>query len=138
MGHTASRPDPSVQMQVIGCGMSRTGTATFCRALEILLGGPVYHGGSQLIYGGEKHILRWIETNRHTPVNTKVDRQLILANLKELLCGYVACADMPPILYTGELVEVFPHAIFICTTRDPDTWWKSMESVTAQTDSKHR
>jgi Sulfotransferase domain len=49
MGQSASLPGPGVNVQVIGCGMSRTGTTSFCQALEILLGGPVYHGGTQVV-----------------------------------------------------------------------------------------
>jgi hypothetical protein len=54
--------------------------------------------------------------------------------LKDLLAGYVAVADNPAIMFTGELASVFPNAKVICTTRDPDTWWKSFEGVAKQGD----
>jgi hypothetical protein len=38
--------DLSREIQVIGCGMSRTGTLSFSLALSRLLNGPVHHGGS--------------------------------------------------------------------------------------------
>jgi hypothetical protein len=138
MGYSASKPDPNVNLQVIGCGMSRTGTASFAAALEILLGGPVYHGGSQLVGAGAKHQLAWINIFQHTPIKSEVDRKTVHRGLESILGGYTACADMPPILFAEELVEVFQHAKFICTTRDPETWWKSMKPVTEsiETNSK--
>ncbi|OQV10477.1 hypothetical protein CLAIMM_14468 [Cladophialophora immunda] len=112
MGQKASKPDPNVRLQVIGCGMSRTGTASFSQALEILLGGP------------------------HTPIEDESDRNVVLQGLKGLLSGYTAVTDMPPVLFTEELVELFPDAKVICTTRDPESWWKSMEPVAAKTDTE--
>lgn len=32
-------------------------------------------------------------------------------------------------MLVGELVETYPEAIVICTTRDPARWWASFESV---------
>ncbi|KIW86116.1 hypothetical protein Z517_01510 [Fonsecaea pedrosoi CBS 271.37] len=136
MGQEASKPDPNARLQVIGCGMSRTGTASFSRALEILLGGPVYHGGSQLVGAGEDHIRAWIHLCKHTPIETESDKKVVLHGLKNLLSGYTAVTDMPPILFTEELVELFPDAKFICTTRDPESWWKSMERIAAKTDTE--
>jgi hypothetical protein len=52
MGGVPSKPDPSVQMEVIGAGYSRTGTLSVAIALEKLLNKPVVHGGSRS-FGGE-------------------------------------------------------------------------------------
>lgn len=50
MGAAPSIPtDPSRTVQVIGAGFSRTGTVSMQMALEILLKGPVLHGGTQLV-----------------------------------------------------------------------------------------
>ena len=49
--------------------------------------------------------------------------------LREQLSGYVAVTDSPPINFVAELVELWPDALVICTTRDPDDWWRSMEPV---------
>jgi hypothetical protein len=49
--------------------------------------------------------------------------------LKDLTAGYVGITDIPSILYVGELVKLYPEAIVICTTRDKDEWWKSLEAT---------
>jgi hypothetical protein len=62
MGQKASVPQPGARFQVIGAGLSRTGTASFSAALEILLDGPVYHGGTQITMGPPTEIKSWIQT----------------------------------------------------------------------------
>jgi hypothetical protein len=47
MGVTPSKPDPSRTLEVINAGFSRTGTESMAKAMEILLQGPVSHGGTQ-------------------------------------------------------------------------------------------
>lgn len=50
MGGTPSKPaDRSRTLQVIGAGYSRTGTISMAMALEKLLDGPAFHGGTQLL-----------------------------------------------------------------------------------------
>ncbi|KAK7968887.1 hypothetical protein PG988_007960 [Apiospora saccharicola] len=50
MGGAASVPtDPSKKVRVISAGYSRTGTVSMSLALEKLLGGPVCHGGTQIL-----------------------------------------------------------------------------------------
>ena len=51
MGGVPSKPDPSKSLQVIGAGFSRTGTVSMQLALEILLDGPVQHGGTSAVSG---------------------------------------------------------------------------------------
>jgi hypothetical protein len=48
MGQKVSVPKAGAEIQVIGAGLPRTGTASFSAALEILLDGPTYHGGTQI------------------------------------------------------------------------------------------
>jgi hypothetical protein len=138
MGQEASKPDPNAQLLVIGCGMSRTGTASFSEALKILLGGPVYHGGSQLVGAGEKYMRDWTELCKHTPIKNEEDRKIVLDGLKSMVAGYTAVTDLPPILFTEELVELFPNAHVICTIRDPEAWWNSVRAITSKTDTEAR
>ena len=49
--------------------------------------------------------------------------------LSDTLDGYVATVDAPAIMLTPELMATYPEAIVIVTTRDPKSWWKSMELV---------
>lgn len=50
-------------------------------------------------------------------------------NLRDLTAGYVACTDMPAIVFTEELCDIYPDAIVICTTRDPLNWYESANFV---------
>lgn len=48
---------------------------------------------------------------------------------REQLRGYVTVTDSPPIQFVEEFMEIYPHAKVICTVRDLDDWWRSMEPV---------
>ena len=52
-----------------------------------------------------------------------------MAGLKDLLAGYVGVTDSPGYMVVGELVEAFPDAKVICTTRDKDKWWDSISEL---------
>ena len=36
---------------------------------------------------------------------------------------------MPAVMFTRELAEMYPNAKVICTVRDPEKWWKSLEDL---------
>ncbi|ORY08460.1 hypothetical protein BCR34DRAFT_626216 [Clohesyomyces aquaticus] len=105
MGNAPSAPVPGTEFQVIGAGLSRTGTASFFEALKILLEGPVFHTG------------------------TEEDKKVVQRNLKNLMDGYAACTDAPMVSLVEELLESYPKAIVICTTRDKYAWEKSMVTL---------
>jgi len=52
--------------------------------------------------------------------------------LREMLRGYVGITDSPAYMYVGELVNAFPDAIVIVTTRDQERWWKSFSEMLKQ------
>ncbi len=76
MGNQPSAPKPGTEFQVIGAGLSRTGTASFSEALRILLGGPVYHCGTQTSIGKPVEIESWIKLMSHWPPVKKEDEQI--------------------------------------------------------------
>ncbi|KAL8706965.1 MAG: hypothetical protein Q9201_000013 [Fulgogasparrea decipioides] len=129
MGQQASVPRPGTKLQVIGAGLSRTGTASFSRALEILLDGPIYHGGTQTTMGPEIEIKSWIKVLSHWPPQTDSDKRLIQGLIISRLDGYAATTDAPASGLVPELLELYPDAKVICTVRDPKAWEKSMETV---------
>lgn len=110
-------------------GLPRTGTSSFTQALSILLSGPAYHGGTQCTLGPEKDIRSWIKVLNHWPPKSPSDKALIQNTLNERLDGYIAVTDSPCNGLVPELLELYPDAIVICTTRDVDGWVKSMETV---------
>jgi hypothetical protein len=51
--------------------------------------------------------------------------------LKERVDGYAAVMDAPCLGLVAELLEVYPDAIVICATREPEVWAKSMAVVSS-------
>lgn len=130
MGQQPSRPtDMSKEVQVIGCGMSRKGTVSFGMACERLLDGPAYHVGQAIAIREEAHLLKWIDIVRHTPCKNEEDRAYVKAGLREQFKGYTATTDSPTIHFVEEQMELYPKAKIICSVRDFDDWWRSMEPV---------
>ncbi|KXS99876.1 hypothetical protein AC578_4472 [Pseudocercospora eumusae] len=124
-------PKPGCKVQVIGGGLPRTGTNSFCAALSILLDGPAYHAGAQYGTGttDETHILTLIDVTKNFPYQTADDKRRALAKLESLLDGYVATSDSGMSQLVPELMEIYPDAKVICTTRDRDSWAKSMMMI---------
>ncbi|RAL13892.1 sulfotransferase family protein [Aspergillus homomorphus CBS 101889] len=126
MGQQASAPRPGTELQVIGAGLSRTGTASFSAALEILLESPIYHGGTQQTMGSPVEIKTW---NRLLRAWLAGDRATTLSLLRERTAGYAAITDAPGSHLVPELLELYPNSKVIVTVRDRDAWVKSMEQI---------
>ena len=126
--------------------MSRTGTLSFSLALSRLLDGPVHHGGSAVFLREEgtalpyshlypiltsttEHIRTWSSILRLPLYPSSPQKCHIKNTLSHLLAGHVAVTDGPGSFFTAELLELYPNAKVICTTRDQDGWWASMEPV---------
>ncbi|OAQ65191.1 NAD dependent epimerase/dehydratase [Pochonia chlamydosporia 170] len=129
MGQEYSVPKPNTKFQVIGAGLPRTGTASFSAALEILLAGPVYHGGTQLTLGPEYEVKTWLRAASLWPPSNDSARDEIKALIASRLDGFVATTDCPGTMYIPELVDLYPDAKVICTVRDEESWEKSMAVV---------
>lgn len=120
------------EIQVIGCGMSRTGTVSFGLACERLFGGPVYHGGQVIVEREEAHLLKWLDIFKWIPCQNEMDRSNIQHSLHKQLEGYTATFDFPCIRLVEEQMALYPNAKVICTIRDPEDWWRSFEPVVKQ------
>jgi hypothetical protein len=57
------------------------------------------------------------------------DREEVKRLGKQVLEGYVGAIDYPPSLYYDELMEVFPDAKCILTTRESEAWYKSVSDT---------
>ncbi|RKK06726.1 hypothetical protein BFJ66_g16567 [Fusarium oxysporum f. sp. cepae] len=129
-GQAVAGPKPGAKFVVIGAGMSRTGTKSFGEALSILLDGPVHDAGVQCNAGPRVVGERWLEALElgATPPSsrTKTQDTKIQYLLSELTEGYVATVDWPANFMTDELMQLHPDAIVICTTRDPESWGRSL------------
>ncbi|BCS17355.1 sulfotransferase family protein [Aspergillus puulaauensis] len=129
MGQKPSIPQPGKKVQVIGAGLPRTGTASFSAALSILLNGPVYHSGTQITLGPASEIKSWIRILRLWGTGQPNDRKSALGIIESTLDGYVAVTDSPGDQLVPELLEVYPDALVIATTRDAQSWERSMSQV---------
>ncbi|KAH7397497.1 hypothetical protein BKA64DRAFT_672001 [Cadophora sp. MPI-SDFR-AT-0126] len=129
MGQQPSIPtDLTREVQVIGAGFSRTGTVSFALAVEKLLKGPVCHSGTAILRREEAYVQKWI-----TIQDPSASEQVIEENLRNLTAGYVATTDCPAIQFTEELMQLYPSAIVICTTRDKEGWWNSAQALMRNT-----
>ncbi|KAF9873011.1 nad dependent epimerase dehydratase [Colletotrichum karsti] len=127
MGGAPSVPtDPSRRIQVIGAGYSRTGTVSMQLALEKLLNGPVMHGGTQILHREDAYLKKWAQAYEF---KRKGDKARLHKLLEEIFAGFVGCTDMPPIDFVPDLLEVYPDAKVVLTTRDPEKWAKSIRPV---------
>ncbi|KAF5541922.1 hypothetical protein FNAPI_10090 [Fusarium napiforme] len=132
MGQQYSQPRSGTKLQVIGAGLPRTGTASISRALEILLDGPVYHGGTQAFLGPEIEIKTWIRVlNKWRPEGISITRSN-LDLIKERVDGFVAITDSPGSTLVRELMAIYPDAKVICTVRDVGAWERSMATVSTK------
>ncbi|KFA67280.1 hypothetical protein S40285_08643 [Stachybotrys chlorohalonatus IBT 40285] len=136
MGQQYSHPQPGVRLKVIGPGLSRTGTASFSRALEILLDAPVYHGGTQAILGPESEIKAWLELLSQWPPQSPSAAAKSMAILRRITEGYAAITDAPSYGLVQELMTLYPDAKVICTVRDVESWEKSMDTIQSVMDFK--
>ncbi|KAH8586670.1 hypothetical protein B0O99DRAFT_678596 [Bisporella sp. PMI_857] len=127
MGGVPSIPtDPTRKVQVIGAGYSRTGTVTMQLALEKLLNGPVLHGGTQILSREDEYCKKWVHVYR---AKRSGDKETLYKLLREVTAGFVAVADMPPLDFVEELMEIYPDAKVVLTTRDPERWLESIKPV---------
>ncbi|KAI1397636.1 P-loop containing nucleoside triphosphate hydrolase protein [Hypoxylon fuscum] len=129
MGQEASKPQPGAKLRVIGAGLPRTGTASFSKALEILLQGPVYHGGTQNCKGSTFNLKSWISVLERTPIRSPDDEQFVLGRIRALTDGYVAITSAPGHCFVPELMRLYPDAKVICTIRHPKEWDKSIDAI---------
>ncbi|KAI1383104.1 uncharacterized protein F4822DRAFT_440788 [Hypoxylon trugodes] len=130
MGASSSIPtDPNQRVQVIAAGYGRTGTVSTALALERLLKGPVLHGGSQLLVRDDKYCKLWLDAYKAKDAG---DKKKTLKLVKEATAGFVATADVPPVDFIPELMELYPEAKVVLVRRDPEKWWKSVVALTSK------
>jgi len=103
-------------LQVIGTGQGRTGTTSLKAALEHLGFGKCYHMLELL--NNPDQIVYFEKAEKGEKVNWD-----------ELFQGYHSAVDYPIIQFYKELIEKYPDAKVIHTTRDPEAWFKSISNT---------
>ncbi len=103
-------------LKVIGAGLGRTGTHSLKIALEKLLGGTCYHMVE--VFQHPEHMPLWLEAARGT-----------LKDWSWLGDNYTAEVDWPASAFYKELMEEYPDALVLLSTRSPESWWKSASNT---------
>ena len=99
-------------MKLIGAGFGRTGTKSLQAALQILGLNPCYHMTE--VMSRPEHLDLWYDAARGKPVDWK-----------RLFEGYQATVDWPGCTFYKELMNVYPEAKVLLSTRDPEKWYES-------------
>ena len=104
-----------MDLQVVGAGLGRTGTASLKAALEMLLGAPCYH--MLEVFQRPDDVEVW---------NEAVAGQA--PDWRTLFEGYKATVDWPSTPYWWELSELYPNSLVLLSTRkSAQEWWQSAE-----------
>jgi hypothetical protein len=107
---------PNQPMRVIGAGFGRTGTTSLKLALEMLGFGPCHHMQEVIKHPAEGPT--WARAAR----GEKID-------WKTFMSPWGSACDFPSSLYYTELMEAFPDAKVILSTRDASSWYASMSET---------
>ncbi|KAJ8061852.1 hypothetical protein OCU04_009644 [Sclerotinia nivalis] len=110
------------EMKVLCLGLSRTGTNSLYIALQQLGYNP-YHGNQ--LFSNDRHNKCWEEGLKSKFYDNK---SYGLDEFDKLLANYDAVTDCPCANFAEELIAAYPNAKVILTTREPDSWVRSMES----------
>lgn len=75
----------------------------------------------------------WIDVlDKSTQPRNHENNKFIQKTLRHICQGYLAVTDAPASMLVEELLDTYPAAIVIITTRDTDKWWASFEAVRDQ------
>ena len=101
-------------LEVIGAGLSRTGTLSLKLALEQLGLGPCFH------------MLEFVKPDyepRRRLWEGAMDGEV--PDWEAIFSGFSSAVDMPACLYYRKLARAYPLARVILTVRDPASWYRS-------------
>lgn len=98
-----------MEMNVIGCGVGRTGTYSLKLALDQLGLGPCHHM-EEVLHHMPTQVPLWTAAVAGQP------------DWARTYDGYHSAVDWPTACFFRELREAFPSARFVLTERDPERW----------------
>ncbi|KAE9375003.1 hypothetical protein N431DRAFT_290354, partial [Stipitochalara longipes BDJ] len=108
-------------MEILALGVSRSGTDSLKRALEELGYNHTYHGWDSVEQ--PEQLVFWYQALnakfRGGKKFTRDDWDRICGNCR-------AISDLPAITFAQELIEAYPEAKVILSTRDIDSWYQSV------------
>ncbi|KAL2831271.1 hypothetical protein BJY01DRAFT_260600 [Aspergillus pseudoustus] len=117
-------PRRQTEMKVLALGMPRTGTMSMYTALNEL-GYKCYHMAEAALDYRNGSLKNWQEAI--VAKYYDLGDQYKGKDFDKMLWAYDAITDIPSILFAEELMDAYPDAQIILTTRDVDEWLPSME-----------
>jgi hypothetical protein len=102
-------------LKVIGAGLGRTGTASLKMALEQLGFGRCYHMGEVL--SKLDAVPLWVAAGKGAP------------DWDRIFDGYASAVDYPSCSFWREQMSHYPDAKIVLSTRDPESWFDSVNST---------
>jgi hypothetical protein len=102
-------------LKVIGAGLGRTGTLSIKLALEQLGFGPCYHMVE--LFMNPAHAPLWLRAAEGDPDWATIFR------------GYGSTVDYPGCSFWRELMQFYPNAKVLLSTRDPNAWFESTQAT---------
>jgi hypothetical protein len=106
------------ELLVIGAGLPRTATSSLQAALEELNITPCLHMAQIIPHTSRQELL--IAATHSTDTATRQKQ------LNALISGYAAVCDMPAVFFLADLMDMYPEARVILTTRpSAETWAES-------------
>nr|QFQ66892.1 hypothetical protein [Schmidtea mediterranea] len=115
------------EILVIGAGQMRTGTFSLKFALEKLYNRPCYHM-AEILNHHKDHVKLWISVFDSGKMNEKT--------AGKIFSDYSATVDFPSAAVYKDLMEIYPNAKVVLTTRNSDDWVKSVKSTTLRNNMK--
>lgn len=113
-----------MSLQIIGTGLSRTGTTTIRKVAEELGFGPCYN--SSELFTHPRGIEFWEALER----SENVDFDTFFSN-------YNAIIGFPGYLFAHELLEQYPDAKVILSLRDAEEWYDDIAGTVFQSGPSH-
>jgi hypothetical protein len=105
-----------VTMNIIGCGLGRTGTYSLKLAINQLGLGPCHHM-EEVLHNMPTQVPLWAAALQGNP-----DWQAIYS-------AYNSAVDWPTSGFYGELLAAYPEAKFVLSHRNPESWADSFAST---------
>ncbi len=103
-------------LDVIDVGLGRTGTMSLKLALEQLGFGPCHH--MEEVLKAPDQAQQWLAAADDNPVDWDA-----------VFNGYRAAVDWPTARFWRAIIDQYPDAKIILTTRDPNSWFKSISGT---------
>jgi len=112
----------NVPMEVIGLGLCRTGTQSLADSLEALGYGTTYHMREVI----KRNEVGWWAEKIEAFGKKETDKLPTKDDLDMMMSDFRGVCDLPPSLFTVQLLDAYPDAKLVLTTRPVEAWMKSM------------